>query len=109
MYNSNLPGRVLLGICWVITMVAGIIAAHHHDQMLKKRKIRLTECRVVCTDLRVYRDRLSSHLAGLEDDPSVIEEAIRRKLRWTKSGEVVLGYRESKADDLSVAVEPGSN
>jgi cell division protein FtsB len=96
MPNSSHPVRILLGVCWFIIMVVGIAMAQHHDQILRERKSRWAECESVRLELQARRDRLKAHLAGLQDDPEVIEQVIRQKLRWTKPGEVVLGFREEK-------------
>jgi cell division protein FtsB len=79
-------------------MVGGIMIAHHHDRILKERKVRLAECESGRIAMEERRDRLKEHLAGLDNDKDVVEEALRRKLRWTKPGEVVLGFREKAGD-----------
>jgi len=73
--------------------------AQHHDRVLRERKSRRAEYEAIRLSLEAQRDGLKAHWAGLQHDPEVIEQVVRRKLRWTKPGEVVLGYREAKAPD----------
>ena len=75
-------------------MVVGIAMAQHHERILRERKSRRAELETFRSGLEAERDALKAYLAGLRSDPEVVEQVIRRKLRWTKPGEVVLGFRK---------------
>ena len=100
-------GIGLLLLVWVAAMVAGLALSQEKARAVKERRERLAVEQSRTERLCVEQAALEEHVQGLHSDPVAVEEAVRRKLHWTRPDELVIGWREDAPGlDLLEGEEP---